>query len=183
MELNNKFMMNYTLLIPGWKHTTTCKSRQTNLDASSIKLLWQWCSHQMLPCSHRSEQLKHGWCISTLGMSQSTPGLSLLPALVIMLHSSLQWVNSFHGCPVILISTILAPRHDHQLHRQYCIVHKIRSTHPTNTLLSRTYAHCLGHTSQQRVFYEHRIILQCADGIFHQLYPQIFTYSADYPKK
>ena len=42
-----------------------------------------------------------------------------------------------------------------------------------DTLLNNEFLHA----------YEHRIMLQCADGIFHQLYPQIFTYSADYPKK
>ena len=31
--------------------------------------------------------------------------------------------------------------------------------------------------------YEHGIVLQCADGLFHRLYPRIFTYSADYPEK
>ncbi|KAK0488044.1 hypothetical protein EDD18DRAFT_1359990 [Armillaria luteobubalina] len=30
--------------------------------------------------------------------------------------------------------------------------------------------------------YEHGIVIECADGIFHQVYPQFFTYSADYPE-
>ena len=31
--------------------------------------------------------------------------------------------------------------------------------------------------------YEHGIVLKCADSIFRRIYPRIFTYSADYPKK
>ena len=31
--------------------------------------------------------------------------------------------------------------------------------------------------------YEHGIKLLCGDGITHQLFPCIFTYSADYPEK
>ena len=31
--------------------------------------------------------------------------------------------------------------------------------------------------------YEHGLVLTCADGIEQQLYPRIFTYSADYPEK
>jgi len=31
--------------------------------------------------------------------------------------------------------------------------------------------------------YEHVIIIECADGITRHVYPQIFTYSADYPEK
>ena len=31
--------------------------------------------------------------------------------------------------------------------------------------------------------YEHGFVLRCADGIERQLFPQIFTYSTDYPEK
>ena len=31
--------------------------------------------------------------------------------------------------------------------------------------------------------YAHGLVLTCADGIERQLYPHIFTYSADYPEK
>ena len=31
--------------------------------------------------------------------------------------------------------------------------------------------------------YRHGIVLQCADGVVHRVYPRIFTYSADYPEK
>lgn len=31
--------------------------------------------------------------------------------------------------------------------------------------------------------YIHGIVIECADGILHRVYPRIFTYSADYPEK
>ena len=31
--------------------------------------------------------------------------------------------------------------------------------------------------------YEHGIVIECPDGLLRQFYPQIFTYSADYPEK
>ena len=31
--------------------------------------------------------------------------------------------------------------------------------------------------------YEHGIIIECADGILRRMFPQFFTYGADYPKK
>ncbi|OSX57456.1 hypothetical protein POSPLADRAFT_1050105 [Postia placenta MAD-698-R-SB12] len=31
--------------------------------------------------------------------------------------------------------------------------------------------------------YKHGIVIQCADGVWRRVYPRIFTYSADYPKK
>ncbi|KAG2055212.1 hypothetical protein BDR06DRAFT_982073 [Suillus hirtellus] len=31
--------------------------------------------------------------------------------------------------------------------------------------------------------YHHGIVLKCADGVLHRIFPQIFTYSADYPNK
>ncbi|KAG1765159.1 hypothetical protein EV702DRAFT_981687 [Suillus placidus] len=31
--------------------------------------------------------------------------------------------------------------------------------------------------------YEHGIVILCCDGVEHRFYPQIFTYSADYPEK
>lgn len=31
--------------------------------------------------------------------------------------------------------------------------------------------------------YEHGVTLLCSDGILRQVYPRIFTYSADYPEK
>ncbi|KIM50188.1 hypothetical protein SCLCIDRAFT_146144, partial [Scleroderma citrinum Foug A] len=31
--------------------------------------------------------------------------------------------------------------------------------------------------------YHHRIVCHCHDGVDCQLYPQIFTYSANYPEK
>ncbi len=31
--------------------------------------------------------------------------------------------------------------------------------------------------------YEHGIVLKCADGITRRIFPQFFTYSADYPEK
>ena len=33
------------------------------------------------------------------------------------------------------------------------------------------------------VAYEHGMVIKCADGITRQVYPQLFTYSADYPEK
>jgi hypothetical protein len=34
-----------------------------------------------------------------------------------------------------------------------------------------------------RQAYEHGIVIRCCDGIMRRFYPQIFTYSADYPEK
>jgi len=31
--------------------------------------------------------------------------------------------------------------------------------------------------------YEHGIVIVCADGITRRIFPQFFTYSADYPEK
>ena len=31
--------------------------------------------------------------------------------------------------------------------------------------------------------YEHGVIIDCADGVVRRLFPQIFTYAADYPEK
>jgi hypothetical protein len=31
--------------------------------------------------------------------------------------------------------------------------------------------------------YQHGIVLRCADGVMQRVFPQIFTYSADYPEK
>ena len=31
--------------------------------------------------------------------------------------------------------------------------------------------------------YKHGIVLECGDGVKRQLFPRIFTYSADYPEK
>ena len=31
--------------------------------------------------------------------------------------------------------------------------------------------------------YEHGIVVKCHDGILRRIYPQLFTYSADYPEK
>ncbi len=31
--------------------------------------------------------------------------------------------------------------------------------------------------------YVHGIVIECADGILHRVYPHFFTYSADYPEK
>jgi len=31
--------------------------------------------------------------------------------------------------------------------------------------------------------YEHGIVVKCANGIFHRLYPWFFIYGADYPEK
>jgi hypothetical protein len=31
--------------------------------------------------------------------------------------------------------------------------------------------------------YEHGIVIECEDGVLRRFYPQIFTYSADYPEK
>jgi hypothetical protein len=31
--------------------------------------------------------------------------------------------------------------------------------------------------------YEHGVVIECCDGIWRRFYPQIFTYSADYPEK
>jgi hypothetical protein len=31
--------------------------------------------------------------------------------------------------------------------------------------------------------YEHGIVITCGDGVTRRFYPQIFTYSADYPEK
>ena len=31
--------------------------------------------------------------------------------------------------------------------------------------------------------YEHGIVVKCADGVIWQIYPCLFTYSADYPEK
>ncbi|KAG2046785.1 hypothetical protein BDR06DRAFT_985440 [Suillus hirtellus] len=31
--------------------------------------------------------------------------------------------------------------------------------------------------------YHHGIVLKCADGVFHRIFPCIFTYSTDYPEK
>ncbi|KAG2055077.1 hypothetical protein BDR06DRAFT_882917, partial [Suillus hirtellus] len=31
--------------------------------------------------------------------------------------------------------------------------------------------------------YHHGIVLKCADGVLHRIFPQIFTYSANYPEK
>jgi hypothetical protein len=31
--------------------------------------------------------------------------------------------------------------------------------------------------------YEHGIVIECCNGVLHRFYPQISTYSADYPEK
>ncbi|KZS99358.1 uncharacterized protein LAESUDRAFT_668078, partial [Laetiporus sulphureus 93-53] len=31
--------------------------------------------------------------------------------------------------------------------------------------------------------YEHRMLIQCGDGVLQQMFPRVFTYSADYPEK
>ena len=31
--------------------------------------------------------------------------------------------------------------------------------------------------------YEHGMVIKCADGITRRIFPQFFTYSADYPEK
>ncbi|KAG2055970.1 hypothetical protein BDR06DRAFT_842118, partial [Suillus hirtellus] len=31
--------------------------------------------------------------------------------------------------------------------------------------------------------YRNGIVIKCHDGVYHQVFPRIFTYSADYPEK
>ena len=31
--------------------------------------------------------------------------------------------------------------------------------------------------------YEHGFVVRCPDGVLRRFYPQLFTYSADYPEK
>ena len=57
---------------------------------------------------------------------------------------------------------------------------------PTMTHLKRELMHAVWDLLLDNKFmqaYEHGIVLKCADGVIRQIYPRIFTYSADYPEK
>ena len=178
------FMESYSLRMHLSKLIDNCKTSHLSLDVICQESSLGWCSGQIQCNFYPSEMQSFGHCTFTSAMSPSTIAVS--------------WpTTSAHMWLIfrLFVYHVCNSRHSTDIASQLPDNFKDFATRnaggkcPSDAFFA--HCHCELFHEQWKVLlndklidaYKHGIILICCDEIKRWFYPQIFTYSTDYPEK